>query len=58
MNNKIVTDPEAKDKMAKTPPKNVAISKPNETGGIYVMTHLQISDPNTKQILVKKRGDD
>jgi len=58
MNNKIVTDPAERAKLNGTNPKNVAISKPNETGGIHVMTHLKISDPNTKQILVQKRGDD
>ena len=31
--------------------------KPNEYGGVYVSTHLKIFDPNTKEVLVQKRGD-
>jgi len=31
--------------------------KPNETGGFYFSSHLKISDPNTKEILVQMRGD-
>ncbi len=31
--------------------------KPNETGGIYYTTHIVISDPNTGEVLLKKRGD-
>lgn len=32
-------------------------TKPNETGGVYFSSHLKISDPNTKEILVQMRGD-
>jgi hypothetical protein len=32
-------------------------SKPNEHGGFYFSSHLKIFDPNTKQVLVQKRGD-
>ncbi len=32
-------------------------SKPNESGGFYFSSHFKISDPNTKEILVQKRGD-
>ena len=32
--------------------------KPDETNGIYFSSHLKISDPNTKQVLVQKRGDE
>lgn len=32
-------------------------SKPNETGGFYFSSSIKIYDPNTKQILVQKRGD-
>lgn len=32
--------------------------KPNETGGFHFMSHVKIFDPNTKEILVQKRGDD
>jgi len=32
-------------------------SKPNEHGGFYFSSHLNIFDPNTKQVLVQKRGD-
>lgn len=31
--------------------------KPNELGGFYFSSHLKITDPNTKQVLVQKRGD-
>lgn len=31
--------------------------KPNETAGIQISTHVKIFDPNTKQVLVQKRGD-
>jgi hypothetical protein len=32
-------------------------TKPNEHGGFYFSSHLKIFDPNTKQVLVQKRGD-
>lgn len=32
-------------------------TKPNEHGGFYFSSHIKIFDPNTKQILVQKRGD-
>jgi len=31
--------------------------KPNENVGFYFSSHLKIIDPNTKQVLVQKRGD-
>ena len=31
--------------------------KPNETGSISVEGFVKIFDPNTKQVLVQKRGD-
>lgn len=31
--------------------------KPNETGGFYFSSHLKITDPNTKEVLVQTRGD-
>jgi len=31
--------------------------KPNENSGVNISTHLKISDPNTGQIIVQKRGD-
>lgn len=31
--------------------------KPNEHGGFYFSSHLKIFDPNTKEVLVAKRGD-
>lgn len=31
--------------------------KPNETGGFYFSSHLRITDPNTKEVLVQTRGD-
>ena len=29
----------------------------DETGGFYFSSHLKITDPNTKEVLVQKRGD-
>jgi hypothetical protein len=34
-----------------------AEKKPNEHGGFYFSSYLKIFDPNTKQVLVAKRGD-
>lgn len=31
--------------------------KPNEQAGFYFSSHLKIFDPNTKEVLVQKRGD-
>jgi hypothetical protein len=31
--------------------------KPNENIGLTFSTHLKIFDPNTKKVLVQKRGD-
>ena len=31
--------------------------KPNEHGGFYFSSHVKITDPNTKEVLVQKRGD-
>lgn len=31
--------------------------KPNEVGGFYFSSHVKIIDPNTKEVLVQKRGD-
>jgi len=31
--------------------------KPDETGGFYFSSSIKIFDPNTKEILVQKRGD-
>lgn len=39
-----------------TQPKNTE-TKPNEHGGFYFSSHLKIFDPNTKEVLVQKRGD-
>jgi len=33
-------------------------AKPNEVGGIYFSSGVKIFDPNTKEVLVQKRGDD
>lgn len=32
-------------------------SKPNEHGGFYFSSHVKITDPNTKEVLMQKRGD-
>ena len=31
--------------------------KPNELNGIYFSSSIKIFDPNTKEVLVNKRGD-
>ena len=31
--------------------------KPNENAGFYFSSHFKIFDPNTKEVLVKQRGD-
>jgi hypothetical protein len=31
--------------------------KPNDSGGFYFSSHIKITDPNTKEVLVQKRGD-
>ena len=31
--------------------------KPNENGGFYFSSSVKIYDPNTKEVLVQKRGD-
>ena len=33
-------------------------TKPNEVGGVYFSSSVKISDPNTKETIVHKRGDD
>lgn len=33
------------------------IRKPNEVGGVYFSSSIKIFDPNTKEVLVQKRGD-
>jgi hypothetical protein len=32
--------------------------KPNETNGVYLTSHIKIFDPNTNEVLLKKRADD
>jgi hypothetical protein len=32
--------------------------KPNETGGFYFSSSVKIFDPNSKEVIVHKRGDD
>lgn len=32
--------------------------KPNEFGGFYFSSFLKITDPNTEQVILEKRGDD
>ena len=31
--------------------------KPEEHGGFYFSSHIKITDPNTKEVLVQTRGD-
>jgi hypothetical protein len=49
MNEKHIQSQESNQKKPET--------KPNEHGGFYFSSHLKIFDPNTKQVLVQKRGD-
>ncbi len=32
--------------------------KPNESAGVHFSSGIKIFDPNTKEIIVQKRGDD
>jgi len=32
--------------------------KPNEVGGVYFSSHVKITDPDTNEVLLSKRGDD
>lgn len=41
----------------KEKPQQKPETKPNEHGGFYFSSHLKIFDPNSKQVLVQKRGD-
>ena len=36
---------------------SAAPPKLNEYAGFYLSTHIKITDPNTGQVLVQKRGD-
>ena len=47
------TNTESQNKSPEQPEK-----KPNETGGFYFSSSIKIFDPETKEILVQKRGDD
>lgn len=44
-------------KNKKPAPEQPNVRKPNEFGGIYFSSTVKIFDPNTKQVLVQKRGD-
>lgn len=37
--------------------KKEPVTKPNEHVGFYFSSHLKITDPNTKEVLVQTRGD-
>ena len=37
-------------------PQNPVVNKPNETGSVYVESHIKIYDPNTQEVLVEKRA--
>lgn len=41
----------------KLPNQKVEKSKPNDVGGFYFSSSVKIFDPNTKEVLVQKRGD-
>lgn len=32
--------------------------KPRDFSGVYISSHIKIFDPNTNEVLVKKRADD
>lgn len=49
INNKSTTDEKNQDKPEK---------KPNEHGGFYFSSSVKIYDPNSKEVMVQKRGDD
>jgi hypothetical protein len=37
---------------------NQEVEKPNEVGGFYFSSSIKIFDPESKEVLVQKRGDD
>lgn len=39
------------------PVKVVSDAKPNEISGFYFSSHVKITDPSTKEVLVQTRGD-
>jgi hypothetical protein len=39
------------------PVEAVSDAKPNEHAGFYFSSHVKITDPNTKEVLVQTRGD-
>jgi hypothetical protein len=43
---------------AETQQKPEESEKPNEFGGFYFSSSIKIFDPESKEILVQKRGDD
>jgi hypothetical protein len=43
--------------MQKNKKQEVTPKKPNEKIGLNFSSHLKIFDPNTKQVLLQKRGD-
>ena len=40
-----------------SPTKKVSERKPNEIGGFSFSSGIKIFDPNTKEIILQKRGD-
>ena len=54
MINKCMSDNKQEDKA--TPVQEYG-PKPDEHGGFYFSSHLKITDPNTKEVLVQTRGD-
>lgn len=48
---------ENKDEKVSKNLENAQEKKPNEHGGFYFSSFLKITDPNTKEVLVQKRGD-
>jgi len=53
MINKYMNDKEEN----KATPVQESSKKPDEHGGFYFSSHLKITDPNTKEVLVQTRGD-
>jgi hypothetical protein len=54
MINNSMTDSNKKPESGKD---SVPEKKPNELGGIQLSSHFKIYDPNSKEVMVQRRGD-
>jgi hypothetical protein len=41
----------------KNTPEPVVKKKPDENAGLFFTSHIKITDPNTKEVLVQMRAD-